>query len=370
VRIATGEADAVIGGDIIVAASRDALSRMTSQRTRAVVNACETPTAEFTRDPDWQFPLAKMQDAIRSATSADAATFIDATTLSTRLLGDAIGTNLFLLGHAWQQGLVPVSGAALERAIELNGTAVEMNLKAFLWGRRAAHERAAVERYALPAAAPQATPKTLDQLVADRAADLAAYQDEAYAQRYRAQVNKWRTPTGIPSGHAMPDFAEMVARNYYKLLAIKDEYEVARLYNDPAFQNKIGELFEGDYEIRYHLAPPLLSPVDPNSGRPKKCAFGPWMGTAFRWLAKFKGLRGTALDVFARSEERRIERQLIADYEADLELALARGGPENADALRALLSWPEQVRGFGVVKVKSIDAVREQREAARRELSR
>jgi indolepyruvate ferredoxin oxidoreductase len=364
VRIATGEADAVIAGDVIVAASREALLKMTGNRTRALVNSCETPTAEFARDPDWQFPLAKMQDAIRAATgrsdSHGAATFIDATTLSTRLLGDALGTNLFLLGHAWQQGLVHVSGAALERAIELNGTAVEMNLKAFLWGRRAAHERAAVERYAQPATAQEAAPQSLDELIAARAADLTAYQDAAYAQHYRERVARSRTTTA--------DFQELVARNYYKLLAIKDEYEVARLYNDPAFRTKIGELFEGDYEIRYHLAPPLLAHVDPTSGRPKKHAFGPWMGTAFRWLAKFKGLRGTAFDVFGRSDERRAERQLIDDYEADIELALARGTPEKADAVRALLSWPEQVRGYGVVKTKSIAVARELREAARKEL--
>jgi indolepyruvate ferredoxin oxidoreductase len=358
VRIATGEADAVIGGDIIVAASRDALSRMTGQRTRAVVNACETPTADFTRNPDWQFPLARMQDAIRSATSADAASFIDATALATRLLGDAIASNLFLLGYAWQQGLVPVSGAALERAIELNGTAVDMNLKAFLWGRRAAHERAAVERYAQPVVAPEATQKTLDELISDRAADLAAYQDEAYARRYRELVARSRTAT--------PDFQQLVARNYYKLLAVKDEYEVARLYNDPAFKNKIGELFEGDYEIRYHLAPPLLAHVDAVSGRPKKHAFGPWMGSAFRWLAKFKGLRGTAFDIFGRSEERRIEHQLIADYEADVDLVAKRDTQDNAEAVRQLLSWPEQVRGYGVVKMNSIAEAKKLREAARK----
>jgi indolepyruvate ferredoxin oxidoreductase len=235
-----------------------------------------------------------------------------------------------------------------------------MNLKAFLWGRRAAHERAAVERYALPAASPQATTQSLDELIASRAADLAAYQDAAYAQRYRAEVDKWRTTTA--------DFQELVARNYYKLLAIKDEYEVARLYDEPRFREQIAELFEGDYEIRYHLAPPLLSPVDPASGRQKKHAFGPWMGTAFHWLARFKGLRGTAFDPFARSEERRSERQLIADYEADLELALTNNSPEKADAVRTLLSWPDQVRGYGVVKMKSIATAREQRAAARKSL--
>ena len=360
VRIATGEADAVIGGDIVVAASRDALIKMAATRTRAVVNACETPTADFTRNPDWQFPLAKMQEAICSAASDGAATFIDATTLSPRLLGDAIGANLFLLGHAWQQGLVPVSGAALERAIELNGTAVEMNLKAFLWGRRAAHDRTAVEDVAKPAHVPDAAPQDLDALIAARAADLEDYQDAAYAQRYRTQVDKWRTATA--------DSCETVARNYYKLLAIKDEYEVARLYNDPSFREQVGDLFEGDYEIRYHLAPPLLAHVDAISGRPKKHAFGPWMGLAFRWLAKLKGLRGTAFDIFGRSEERRIEHQLIADYEADVDLVAKRGAPDNADAVSQLLSWPEQVRGYGVVKMTSIAEARKLREAAHKAL--
>jgi indolepyruvate ferredoxin oxidoreductase len=362
VRIATGEADAVIAGDVIVAASREALIKMAGSRTRAIVNSCETPTAEFTRDPDWQFPLAKMQDAIRSAVGSDAATFIDATALATRLLGDAIGTNLFLLGHAWQQGLVPVSGAALERAIELNGTAVEANLKAFLWGRRAALNRPGVERYADPHRHEPPAPQTLAELIESRAADLTAYQDVAYAQRYRAQVDQWRAATA--------DFQERVARNYHKLLAVKDEYEIARLYNDPAFREQIGELFEGDYEIRYHLAPPMISPVDPETGRPRKRAFGPWMGTAFRWLAKFKGLRGTAFDVFGKTHERRAERQLIADYEADLALALANNSAGNADAVRALLSWPDHVRGYGVVKTKSIAEAMQLRAAAREKLSR
>ena len=169
---------------------------------------------------------------------------------------------------------------------------------------------------------------------------------------------------------ATADFAELVARNYYKLLAIKDEYEVARLYNEPAFRAGIGELFDGGYEIRYHLAPPLLSHVDPTSGRPRKHAFGPWIGWAFRWLAKFKGVRGTAFDPFGRSEERRAERQLIADYEADLELALANDSADKAAAVRALLAWPEQVRGYGVVKTRSIADAMKLRAAAREQLSR
>jgi indolepyruvate ferredoxin oxidoreductase len=362
VRIATGEADAVISGDVIVAASREALMHMAGGRTRAVVNSCETPTAEFTRNPDWQFPLAKMQEAIRTSTGETAATFIDATALSTRLLGDAIGTNLFLLGMAWQQGLVPVSGAALERAIELNGTAVDANRKAFLWGRRAALNPQGVEHYAHPHHHEPPASRTTDELIKARAADLTAYQDAAYARRYRWQVDRWRDATA--------DLCEMVARNYYKLLAIKDEYEVARLYNDTTFRERIGELFEGDYEIRYHLAPPLLSHVDAETGRPTKRAFGPWMGTAFRGLAKLRFLRGTMLDPFGHSEERRAERQLIADYEADLELALAKNSADNAEAIRALLSWPEQVRGYGVVKTRNIAEAMNQRAAAREKLSR
>jgi indolepyruvate ferredoxin oxidoreductase len=362
VRIATGEADAVIAGDVIVAASREALLKMAGGRTRAIVNSCATPTAEFTHDPDWQFPLAKMQEAIRASTGENAATFVDATALATHLLGDAIGTNLFLLGMAWQQGLVPVSGAALERAIELNGTAIEANLKAFLWGRRAALNPQGVEHYAHPHPHETPAPRTTDELIKARSADLAAYQDAAYARRYRLQVDRWRDAT--------PDFSELVARNYYKLLAIKDEYEVARLYNDPSFREQIGELFEGDYEIRYQLAPPLISPVDADTGRPRKHDFGPWMGTAFRWLAKFKALRGTAFDPFGRSEERRAERQLVADYEADLNLALAGRTAENADAIRRLLSWPEQVRGYGVVKTRNIAEAMKLRAAARSELSR
>ncbi len=358
VRIATGEADALIAGDVIVAASREALLKAAAGRTRAVVNACETPTAEFTRDPDWQFPLAKMQSAIRASTGEDAATFIDATRLATRLLGDAIGANLFLLGLAWQQGLVPVSRAALERAIELNGTAVEANLAAFLWGRRAAVDRAAVERYAEPQ--PPAEPPSVDALVERFARDLAAYQNAAYAERYRAQVDRWRVTTA--------EFREAVARSYHKLLAVKDEYEIARLYADPGFREQIAELFEGDYTIRYHLAPPLIARPDPATGRPRKRAYGPWMDTAFRWLARFRFLRGTTFDPFGRTAERRAERQLLADYEADLDLALAKQAEGDSEAILALLSWPEHVRGFGAVKMKHIAEAMKLRAQAREKL--
>jgi indolepyruvate ferredoxin oxidoreductase len=245
VRVAAGEANALIGGDIVVSANTEALAKLKAGVTRAVVNCTETPTAEFIRNPDWRFPLEQMQQTILEAAGEGRADFIDANGLATVLMGDAIFGNLILLGHAWQRGLVPVSLASLTRAIELNGVAVEANLKAFLWGRRLAHDRAAVERFARPATVvelPRAP--TLDDLVARRAAYLTDYQDAAYAGRYRALVEQGARRGGATQLDAA---RRTVARNYFKLLAVKDEYEVARLHADPAFQAKIAAIFEGDY---------------------------------------------------------------------------------------------------------------------------
>jgi indolepyruvate ferredoxin oxidoreductase len=360
VRIATGEADALIGGDIIVAASHEALAKMATDRSGCAINACETPTAEFTHDPDWQFPLARMQQAIASSVRTGGAHFVDATQLATRLLGDAIAANLFLLGYAWQHGLVPVSGAALQRAIELNGTAVEMNLRAFRLGRIAANDPAAVQRLAGPLRASTPAAPSLDELIERRRADLAAYQDAAYGRRYQTLVEQVRS--------AAPQLAESVARHYYKLLAVKDEYEVARLHSDPAFRERIDALFEGDYTIHFHLAPPLLAKLDPISGRPRKMRFGPWLATGFRWLARLKRLRGTAWDVFGRSAERQAEKQLITDYEADVQLVLAHPDCHCLPLTRQLLDWPEQVRGYGVVKARNIEIARRSRDELRQQL--
>jgi indolepyruvate ferredoxin oxidoreductase len=281
-------------------------------------------------------------------------------------MGDAIFGNLILLGHAWQQGLVPVSLASLTRAIELNGVAVDANLKAFLWGRRLAHDRAAVERFARPAAVVELprTP-TLDDLVARRAAYLTDYQDAAYAGRYRALVEQVRAAEARLSSTRL---AETVARNYFKLLAVKDEYEVARLHADPAFQAKIAAIFEGDYRLNFHLAPPLLAKTDPATGLPRKRAYGPWMLTAFGWLAKLKFLRGGALDVFGKSAERRLERALLAAYEADLSALSARLGQTALGDAIALARLPEKIRGFGHVKLRSMASVAPEHEALRKRL--
>jgi indolepyruvate ferredoxin oxidoreductase len=364
VRVATGEADAVIGGDMIVTASPDALTRMQTGRTRVVVNCAETPTADFTRNPDWQFPLARMQALIGETVGSGAAHFIEASDLALRLLGDSIASNLFLLGYAWQQGMVPVSGEAIDRAIELNGTAVAMSRAAFLWGRRSAHDPAAVAAYARPQVAVPPAP-TLDEVIARRASFLTDYQDAAYAERYRLQVEKVRAAEATINSSQL---TEAVARNLFKLMAIKDEYEVARLYAETDFVQKISEGFEGDYTLRFHLAPPLLARPDPKTGRVKKMAFGPWMLTAFKWLAKARRYRGSRWDVFGRSDERRLERNLLADYEAELAALLPK--LERATLIDAitLARLPETIRGFGHVKRRSIDAAVPERAALRARL--
>ena len=354
-RIATGEAHAVIGGDIIVTAGTEALAKMLEGTTRAIVNAAETPTADFTRNPDWAFPEAEMRQRIEATVGAAAARFLDAHRLAEQLMGDAIYTNMLLLGMAWQLGMVPVSRAALVRSIELNGTAVEANLRAFDWGRRIAHDPASVKLAVAPESAP---PADLDTLIAQRADFLTQYQDAALAERYRQRIASIRALGDDALTHA-------VARHYAKLLAIKDEFEVARLYAETDFRQQIEEAFEGDFRLSFHLAPPGIAKTGSN-GRPIKISFGPWMLTGFRWLAKLRFLRGGTFDPFRHSHERRAEQALIADYEADLDAIAARYPQATEPALAvALADWPEQVRGFGAVKLAAIKAMQAKREALR-----
>ncbi len=361
VRIATGEADAVIGGDAVVSAGGESLAKMQLGRTHAVVNCAETPTAEFTHNPDWRFPIARIKGALAEALGETALDCLDATALATRLMGNAIYANLLLLGFAWQRGLVPVSEAALARAIELNGTAVAMNLRAFRWGRRLAHD---------PSCAPQpeatVPPEpTFTEVVADRVRRLTDYQDAAYAARYRELVERVRAHPA-----ANETLAATVARHYYRLLAVKDEYEVARLYAETDFLDRVATQFEGDYTLHFHLAPPLLAKPDPATGKIRKRKFGPWTMALFRWLAKGRGLRGTRWDIFGRGAERRLERQLVADYEADVALLLERLDAATLPAAVELADWPDRVRGFGPVKAKSVSAVQPMRENLRAKFQR
>ena len=360
VRIAAGEADAVIGGDIIVSASVEALAKMARERTRAVVNCAETPTSDFTRDPDWQFPLDKMQASIVEAIGRDPCDFLDAEALATALLGDTIATNLFLLGFAWQKGMVPVSFEALQQAIELNGVAVEMNRKAFLWGRRAAVDLPAVAASAAPASAQPTRSKSLDEVIERRVAFLTEYQDEAYAERYRRLVSRVRHAEASLDSNRL---TEAVARQFFRLLAIKDEYEVARLYCDPRFWQRVDETFDGDFQVYFHLAAPLLSRPDPNTGRIAKRRLGKGMMRLFRLLARLKRLRGGRWDIFGRTEERRTERALIGRYERDVGELIDHLSFDRLPLALEIAELPATIRGFGHVKLAALaasDARREQ----------
>ena len=364
VRIAVGEANAVIGGDVVVTASADALSRMAVGTTHGVVNCAETPTSEFTRNPDWVFPLDKMQAAIVEAVGREGCSFLDAGALATALLGDAIATNLFLLGFAWQKGWVPVSEASLDKAIVMNGAAVEMNRQAFLWGRRAAVDQGAVERLLTPAPVipirPASASETLDARIARRATFLTDYQDAAYARRYTDFVARVRAAEAALGSQRL---TEAVADSYFKLLACKDEYEVARLYADPAFWQQIDERFEGDFTVSFHLAPTFLARPDPDSGRIHKLKFGPWMKTAFGWLAKLRRLRGTPFDLFGYHAERKAERALTTQFEADIGQLIGDLNAERLPIAIELARLPDEIRGYGHIKAAAMQRAAEKREA-------
>jgi len=362
-RLATGGADLVIGCDLVVTASTEALSTMNPARTRAAVNATAAPTAEFVRNANWRLPGSDLQADIAEACGPDNADFVPAAELATSLMGDSIATNMFMLGYCWQKGWMPLARASIERAIELNGVAVDFNLKSFVWGRRAAVDLERVRRIAIPADVipiGQHLSRNLDELVERREKLLTQYQDEAYAARYRALVDRVRKSEQERAGSSR--LTEAVARYYAKLMAYKDEYEVARLHADPQFVQTIREQFEGDYHLVFHLAPPLLARTDPRTGAPQKIQFGPWMLTAMRWLAKLKGLRGSALDPFGLTAERRTERALIAEYEQTIEQLLAGLTRDNVALAVEIASLPEQIRGYGHIKAKNIDEARKKRD--------
>jgi len=363
-RLAAGGAHLLLGCDLVVAAGFDALAKVDAETTRAVINAQEQPTGAFTRDTDLVFPGAALRDRIARAAGVANTDFIDAGRLATALIGDSIAANLLMVGHAYQKGLLPLSAAAIERAIALNGVAVTSNLAAFRWGRALAHDPSAVEAAATAAQAPGAADEPppaddLDTIVARRADDLAQYRDAAHARRYRNLVERARTieTATVGAGDAL---AQAVARGYYKLLAYKDEYEVARLFTDGRFEARIKARFEGDPRLVFHLAPPLLARVDPATGRPRKTAYGPWMLKAMAVLARFKVLRGTPFDPFGHSAERRAERALIVRYEAVIGELIAELTPANHATAVAIAALPDQIRGFGPVKMAAIERAQSQ----------
>lgn len=366
VRIAAGSADLVLGCDLVVAAGTDAIAKMQPGETRAIINSHETITGDFTRNPDYNLNAGELAQTIQVAVGEASADFIEGTRYATALMGDSIATNLFMLGYAWQKGLVPISGEALDQAIELNGVAVDFNRDAFLWGRRAAVDETRVARAAEPV-----TPMRLQQpdiatsledIVARRIRSLTKYENEAYARRYKDLVVKAQKAEG-DRAKGRSGLAEAVARYYYKLLAIKDEYEVARLYTDGDFLDKVRDQFEGDYKLKFHMAPPLFAKRDPETGELQKQEFGPWMMSAFKLLAGLKFLRGSPLDVFGYSAERKMERQLIADYEATIEELLNGLTSQNHELAVAIATIPEHIRGYGHVKEQYLEKAKAEEEA-------
>ncbi len=345
VRISAGEADLMLGCDLAVASGFEALAKVHAGRSNAVVNCAEVPNAAFVLNPDAEFLTAEMQQTIGEEVGADRCHFVDSTGIATELLGNSIASNLFLLGFAWQRGLVPVSRQALGRAIEINGVAVEFNKQAFLWGRRAANDPDQVTSL-VEKALEKPRPLSLDELIADRAQRLIAYRNGAYAQEYTGFVNSVRER----DSRREQRLTRAVAEALYKLMAYKDEYEVARLYTNGEFQRKLKAQFAGEYKLRFHLAPPLLSRRDPSTGHLIKREFPGWTLRLFALLAKLRFLRGSVLDIFGYSGERRRERQDIADYRALLEQLLTGLTDANYAVGVQLAELPRQLRGFGHVK--------------------
>lgn len=358
-RVSAASADLVIGCDPIVAAHKETWQRLRAGRSHVALNASATPTAAFVTHPDWQNPAQACVDALTRSLGADEVGVFDAETAATKLMGDSIYTNPMMLGYAWQRGWVPLGHDALMRAIELNAVQVEKNKTAFEWGRRAAHDPKALAALLVPAGAGAQViqfkkRETVDGLVARRVEFLTGYQNAAYAADYQRFVEKVRV-VEAPLGKTV--LTESVARQLFKLMAYKDEYEVARLHSDPAFHARIASQFEGDFKLKVHLAPPLIAKKN-EKGELVKQKFGPAMFTVFRVLAKLKGLRGTALDIFGRTEERRTERALIGEYRACVEELLQGLNADNHALALEIANLPEQIKGFGHVKERHLAAAR------------
>jgi indolepyruvate ferredoxin oxidoreductase len=357
VRIGPGGVDLLLAADLVVAASAESLTRLDKGRARVALNLDTPPTAEAVTRHETLLPIGAMTAAVGAR--AKAVETLHATRLAEAVFGDATTANTLLVGFAWQKGWIPLSEAAIDRAIELNGVAVETNKQAFAWGRAAAHDLAAAEHAAN--VRPRPDPHdTIDQLIARLTSDLTAYQNARYADRFRALVALAGTADAAAGGDEV--FVRTVARQAYRLMAYKDEYEVARLYSEPAFGEALGREFQSHRRLSLWLAPPLLSRLDPATGRPRKRKFGPWIWTALAVLAKGKALRGTPFDPFGHTAERREERELIALYEADVrELCERLDAARYADGV-ALANWPADVRGYGPVKLAGIAKAKTRRE--------
>ena len=354
-RVSMAAADLIIGCDPIVSAGKETLQRMLQGRTHVALNAYSTPTAAFVKNANWQNPAEQCAADIANAVGLEGLSAFDANRVSSQVLGDTIFINPMLLGYAWQKGWVPLGHEALIRAIELNDVAVAQNIAAFEWGRHCAHHWHVVDKLLAPAQVIQFhKPQGVEALVAKRVAFLTDYQNASYAKRYSdvvARVQKAEAAFNKTS------LSEAVARNLFKLMAYKDEYEVARLHTNTAFLQKIGDMFEGDYTVNYHLAPPIISKTN-EKGELQKQKFGPLMLTGFKLLKHFKVLRGTPLDIFGNTEEREMERALIGEYVASINDVLATLNADNHALALEIANLPDAIKGFGHVKARNVAAVR------------
>ncbi|MGD9503134.1 MAG: DUF6537 domain-containing protein, partial [Methyloceanibacter sp.] len=361
-RVPDGSADGLIACDLVVAADQEVIDALGSGHTRSVVNEHIAPTADFVLNPDLDFRSRELRQRVAAALGRNQLETIDAQTFAFSLMGDAIAMNLFMLGHGFQNGLIPISSAAIMRAIELNGVSVEMNKQAFLWGRIAAHDIEAASDCAHLDGSAREVAKTLDDIVRIRVDFLRGYQGESYARRYAGFVETVRLAEqkAVPGSDA---FTVAVAKNLFKLMAYKDEYEVARLYTDGSFMRSLTENFEDGFRISFNFSPPLIGGRDPFTGERTKRSFGPWMLKALKLLSRLRGLRGTPFDPFGYQEERRMERRLIGEYEklvGDLAASLDKTRHDVSVRIAAI---PQLIRGYGHVKRRSVDeAMRRQAE--------
>jgi indolepyruvate ferredoxin oxidoreductase len=350
-RLSTGSANLILGCDSLVTSGDVALSAIDPDRTHVIVNSYQAITGQFALNPDLSFPADAIEERIRSETGPGKLDVLNASRLATALMGDSIASNIFMLGYAYQKGLIPVSSAALRKAIELNGLAISTNNTAFDWGRRAAFDIAAVEALVAPPIKPALD--TLYDVITHRRVELIAYQDEAYAERYANFVHRVSEAEAkhVPGRNLL---SLAVARNLYKLMAYKDEYEVARLYSEPAFRERLDAQFDGARRIEIMLAPPLLARRDAKSGQIRKMTFGPWIFPVLKRLAGFKRLRGSLWDPFGWTEERRTERALIEEYERVVGELIEGLDADNYAIAVKIAKIPEKVRGFGHVKARSV----------------
>jgi len=355
-RIGVGATDLLLACDLVVAGSDGIISRLSVERTTGVVNDDVTPTAAFVADGSIDLSASPDRRSIAKRTRSDSE-FLHATHIATRLMGDSIASNLFLMGFAWQRGRIPLSRDALQRAIELNGVAVKNSLAAFEWGRLAAHDMSAIEDVlGGKKVSRDKDVEDVDALISQRMNELVAYQDRNYADRYRNLIDCVRVAE-MKIAAEPGELTRAVAWNFYKLLAYKDEYEVARLYTDGRFEKRIAEVFEGDYKIEFNMAPPLLAKSDPSNGLPRKRSFGPWMMLALRTLTKFRKLRGGVLDPFGYQAERRKERAMVYEYEQKITEICSQLDGNNYPNAIATARIPEGIAGYGYVKDRSIEKV-------------